>query len=594
MPVHASYGNTRTRLCGLVLAVASLLSPSAARAQSVTADFAGRSGNTPVVPAGLFAVGGTGSTVQNSSAINLLTTAGLDRTRFWVSLQQVFATSTPNFNYLDSNLTRMQAAGLHPLAVIYETPASLGSTACSAPSNPAAWGKLAAAVVAHVDQKFPGLMRDYEIWNEPELPTSLCVSDATARLNAYVAMFAAAGSAMHAQATLDGQTIRVGGPVISQLSLAPTWLSTLLNNSAAAPNVDFVSFHLYITGLKNIQNGMTWAQLYGYTQSSTQGLAHYYQLIDSAVRAGHQPNAASTPIYLSEYNDNWAYALDCCRNDPTYAPLWNSLAVADLLNTVYTGAKAVPSQLSYFNSAGKFFCILGNWDAAMDCDASALNPYPQFYAYKLFASPDYLDLQAGGHMAASVSPASTTSGLTATAFYTEKADNVVVINPTATNYGTVAVALNNSGLAGATAAAYLLNKSNGQITTESVTLTPVSGGYSAQLAVPAYSTLALSISGTPATTPPPPPPPTPSNLTAVLTVTPVAAQPRAVTADSSASQGGGSAIAGRTITFGDGAWQSWSPTVTHTYAKAGTYTLTLTIKNKAGQTASTTAAVTVQ
>jgi PKD domain/Glycosyl hydrolases family 39 len=588
MPVHAFYGNTRARLCSLVLAAASLLGLSAAHAQTVTADFAGRSGSTPVVPAGLFSVGGTGSTVQNSSAINLLTTAGLDRTRFWVSLQQIFATSTPNYSYLDSNLTRMQAAGLHPMAVIYNTPSSLGSQGCSAPSNPAAWGKLAASVVAHVDQKFPGLMRDYEVWNEPELPASLCVTDATARLNAYVSMFAAAGSAMHAQATLDGQTIRVGGPVISQLSLAPTWLSTLLNNPSAAPNVDFVSFHLYITGLKNIQSGMTWAQLYGSTQSSNQGLAHYYHLIESAVRAGHQPNAASTPIYISEYNNNWAYAVDCCRNDATYAPLWNSLAVTDLLNVVYTGAKAGPSQLSYFNSAGKYFCILGKWDSAMDCDASATDPYPQFFAYKLFASPNYLGLQAGGHMAASVSPASTTSGLTATAFYTSQADNVVVINPTPTSYGAVTVALNNSGFAGATGTVYLLNKSNGQITTQSVTLTPVSGGYSAQLAVPAYSTVALSIAGTPVSSQPP------ASPVAVLTVTPVATQPRTVTADSSASQGGGSAIAGRTISFGDGTWISWTPTLMHTYAKAGTYSLTLTIKNQAGQTAATTAVATVQ
>jgi PKD repeat protein len=81
---------------------------------------------------------------------------------------------------------------------------------------------------------------------------------------------------------------------------------------------------------------------------------------------------------------------------------------------------------------------------------------------------------------------------------------------------------------------------------------------------------------------------------AVLTVTPVATQPRTVTADSSASQGGGSAIAGRTISFGDGTWISWTPTLTHTYAKAGTYTLTLTIKNQAGQTAATTAVATVQ
>jgi PKD repeat protein len=272
--------------------------------------------------------------------------------------------------------------------------------------------------------------------------------------------------------------------------------------------------------------------------------------------------------------------------------LWNSLAVADFLNVVYTGAKAVPSQLSYFNSAGKYFCILGKWDSAMDCDASAMEPYPQFYSYKLYASPDYLNLQAGGHMARSVSPASTTTGLTATAFYTNKADNVVIINPAATSYSAVSVALNNPGLAGVTGTAYLLNQANGQITIESVTLTAVAGGYSARLAVPAYSTVALSIAGAPAATPPPPPPPV--NLTAVLTVTPVATQPRTVTVDSSQSQGGGSAISGRTINFGDGTWASWIPTITHTYTKAGTYTLTLTIKNQAGQTAATTTVATVQ
>jgi PKD repeat protein len=100
--------------------------------------------------------------------------------------------------------------------------------------------------------------------------------------------------------------------------------------------------------------------------------------------------------------------------------------------------------------------------------------------------------------------------------------------------------------------------------------------------------VALSIGGTAATTTPA------ASPVAVLKATPVANQPRTVIADSSASQGGGSAIAGRTITFGDGTWQSWTATVTHTYAKAGTYTLTLTIKNQAGQTAVTTAAATVQ
>jgi hypothetical protein len=484
---------TRGRICGLALTVATLFGACSAQSQTVYANFANRNGATKPVPAGLFGVGGTGSTVRNQAPVNLITTAGMNQTRFWISLAQVYATSTPNFSSIDSALKIMQASGLHPLAVIYATPSSLGSRTCSPPSSTWKWGQMAAAVVAHVDRNFRGVLQDYEIWNEPELATSFCAANATAELNSYVSMFAAASSAMHAQASRDGDTIRVGGPVISQLSQAPKWIPALLNNSSTAPYVDFVSFHLYITGLTDIQHGMNWSQLYARTQSSTQGVAHYYKWVEPLVRAGHQRNPWSTPIYITEYNDNWAYAVECCRNNPTYAPLWNSLAVADLLNVVYTGSTAVPSKLNYFNSAGKDFCIIGQWNNAMDCNTSAQYPYPQFFAYKLFASPQYLNLQAGGHMAASVSPASTTWGLTATAFYTSKGDDVVVINPTSTSYGAVTVTLSNPGLTAGVATVYLLNRANSQITTESVTLTRVSGGYTARVAVPAYSTVAVAL-----------------------------------------------------------------------------------------------------
>jgi len=452
---------------------------------------------------------------------------------------------------------------------------------------------MAASIVAHVDQKFPGVLHEYEIWNEPELATSLCISDATTRLNTYVSLYAAAASAMHAQAKADGQTIRVGGPVISQMSQASTWLPALLNNSSTAPYVDFVSFHLYITGQNNIDAGMNWASLYSITQSSNQGIAHYYQLIQSLVRAGHQPNAATTPIYVTEYNNNWAYSVDCCRNDPTYAPLWNSLAIADFLNTIYTGASAVPSRLAYFNSTGKYFCIMGAWNSAMDCDPSQTYPYPQFYAFQLFASPSYLDLQAGGYMAVSVSPASTTSGLSATAFYTSTADEVVVINPTSTSYSAVNVTLANPGLSSVSAGTmYILNRSNTEIGTQSVTVSSVSGGYSTTVAVPAYSTVAISVKGTVKTsTPASAPSNTPS---AILNVTPTTGtHSLLVSIDSSASTGGSSDIAGRTIAFGDGAWLNWTPTTTHTYSKAGNYTITLTIRNQAGQLATASSVVTV-
>jgi hypothetical protein len=580
----------RPRFFGFALTAVFLLVASVVHAQSVTADFSWRNGATATVPSGLFSVGGIGSRLNDSNAINTLTTAGINETRYWINLDQIYSSSTPDFWYLDRDLRLMQNTGVHPLGVINGTPTSLGGwNPCSPPSDNWRWGQMAASVVAHVNQTFPGLMRDYEIWNEPELPTSLCVSDDTARLNTYLAMFASAGSAMHAQAQKDGRPIRIGGPDISRVkALASVWIPALLNNSSSAPYVDFVSFHLYLTGDTDIWNGMDWSRLYAVTQSTTGGMAYYYKLIEPLVRAGHQPNAWSTPIYISEFNDNWAFAVDCCRNDPTYGPLWNSLVITDLLNVVYSGAKNVPSQLSYFNASGNYFCLLGQWNWAMDCNPSSLDPYPQFYAYKLFASSQYLDLQRGGHMAAWVSPASTTSGLSATAFYTTSADSVVVVNPGSTWYNTVTVFLKNPGLTSTSGTVYTLNSSNGQISSQWVALTPVTGGYTAKVVVPSYSTVALSVKGGSGT------PTSGTAPKAVLTMTPQSGSFGVVmTADATQSTGGGSSIVARTIDFGDGSYMSWWPTVAHKYATRGTFNVTLTIKNQSGQTSTASQVVTV-
>ncbi len=354
MSVHAiSFKSIRAYIYGL--AVATLLTACGVQAQLVSADFGSRNGATPVVPSGLLTVGGTGSSLTNSAAINTMTSAGLNHTRFWINLNQIYATSTGNFTSLGQTLARMKAAGIHPLGVVFGTPASLAPSTCSAPSNVKTWGEMAAAVVAYADKNYPGVLQDYEIWNEPELANSLCITDDTARLNAYVSMFASAASAMHAQAKADGQPIRTGGPVISRLkAMGPIWIPALLSNTSTAPYVDFVSYHIYLSGLTNIQAGMNWAQLYAMTQSTSGGLAYYYKLLEPLVRQGHQPNAASTPIYVSEFNDGWAFAVDCCRNDPTYGPLWNGLAITDMLNVVYSGMPTVPSKLGYFNATGNF------------------------------------------------------------------------------------------------------------------------------------------------------------------------------------------------------------------------------------------------
>ena len=555
------------------------------QAQTVTADFGGRSGSTAVVPSGFFSVGGIGDPLADPAAIATLTSAGLNRTRFWIGLQQVYATSTPDFTVLDTELQIMSASGIHAVGVIYDTPPSLASNQCGPPSDINRWGQLAASVVAHVDRNFPGVLQEYEIWNEPELPTSLCISDDTTRLNTYVAMFAAAASAMHAQAQADGVTIHTGGPVICHVGEGAVWIPALLNNESTAPYVDFVSFHLYITGQTSIDDGMTWQDLYSLTQAPHGGLASAYTWLEPFVRAGHQPNPASTPIYISEYNDNWAFAVDCCRNDPTYAPLWNSLAVTDFLNVVYSGAKAVPSRITYYNASGKYFCLLGAWDADMDCDDSGMQPYPQFYAFQLFASPEYLDLQAGAHMAASVSPESTTSGLSATAFYTASANSVVVVNPTSTAYAAVTVSLENPGLAGVAGKMHLLDASHGQIATEPVSFSSAPGRFWTSVAVPAYATVAISMQGTPV----------PGAPSAEASVSPrVGSHPLKVSIDSWPSSGGGSAIVGRTIDFGDGKWVSWTASTTHTYVEPGAYTVVVSVRNQSGQLASTARVVTVK
>jgi len=129
----------------------------------------------------------------------------------------------------------------------------------------------------------------------------------------------------------------------------------------------------------------------------------------------------------------------------------------------------------------------------MNCDTTNMYLYPQFYAFNLIASPSYLGLSAGGHMAASVSPINTSSGLLATAFYTAAKNAIDIVNPSGTSYLAVKVVANNAGFATAKGTQYLLNSANAKITSKALTLTAITGGFSASVAVPAYSTVAVSI-----------------------------------------------------------------------------------------------------
>jgi hypothetical protein len=460
----------------------------------VAADFGSRTGGK-AVPANLFAA----QYVERlpASVAGMFRDAGFTGGRTMARMSDVYATTTPNWTVIDRIISKYFDAGIAPIVEIaYAPPWLLPPRPCSAAGAPIdinRWAQLAATYVAHFDQKYPGFISEYEIWNEPSY--NLCgVAD---KLQTYLTMYAAAGRAMRAQANADGRTIRIGGPVsFGQVN----WINALLTNPSTAPYVDFISYHRYGIGWNEIQLGLNWdsstdtRHLYGRTQDPVTGMAAVYKkVLDAAKNA--------VPVYLTEYNDSAAFTVDCCRNNPTYGPLWNALVVADLLNATYSGAQAVPTRLVYYAAAGGtvnvgYFCLYGTYNSKMDCATSdGYQPYPQAYAYTLMASPVYLGLKNGGHMAISVSPPTTAMGLAATAFYTGTKDAVMIVNPTSKNYSELRVFLQNPGISASMGTYYLLNAANPNIAMEPLSLTPVTGGYSAAIALPAYSVAAISITG---------------------------------------------------------------------------------------------------
>jgi hypothetical protein len=113
----------------------------------------------------------------------------------------------------------------------------------------------------------------------------------------------------------------VGGPALSGYSAF--WLSPFLTNPKTAPYVDFVSYHQYLFG--NTQLQTQWdtytgnVSLYQGTQDPSNGAFANYNKVLTEVATGNQPLGARTPIYITEFNTNWAFYKDCCRDDPTYA-----------------------------------------------------------------------------------------------------------------------------------------------------------------------------------------------------------------------------------------------------------------------------------
>ena len=300
---------------------------------SITVDFGSRSGTQVAIPYGVMGAQYLESlpdTASRSTVVN----AGFRSSRLRVEMSSVFPTATTTFfNSLDGNVRNLQAVGNHPILELVDTPTWLqpspllcpGAAITSVPKDVNKWGQLAAAVVAHLDKTFPGAVVDYEIWNEPNT-AGLC---SNSKLNDYISIYAAAAPLMKNQAKTDGATIRVGGPATAGVAMP-----SLLTDSRTAPYVDFYSYHIYLASPTQIKNGMTWNGAGGTPSLLSMVLnpgsgeqARFLQAFNY-VKTAKTPLGAKTPIYFDEYNDDWSFGSDCCRNSPTYSPIFNGLVVA--------------------------------------------------------------------------------------------------------------------------------------------------------------------------------------------------------------------------------------------------------------------------
>ena len=493
------------------VAAAGLGGPRAELAASITVDFGLRSGTQLPIPGAILGAHYLAgdpywAIVSDAANQSAVVQAGLRPTRMHANIPNVYATTTPDWSKIDPTIQTLQALGVHPIVEFDLTPPWLRSSTALCPTNPAAsvpadmakWGQMAASYVAHFDKAFPGVVLDYEIWNEPNGP-SLCSNN---KLNDYLAIYAAAAPLMKAQAKADGVSIRVGGPATAGVDM-----TSLLTDPRTAPYVDFYSYHTYLSGPTEIQQGMTWdgaggtPSLLSMILNSPTGEQAQYAQVLAAIQSAKTPLGALTPVYLDEFNDNWSFDPDCCRNSPTYSPLYNSLVVAQMLNSAYTGANQLPSKMLYYSAASNpsSFCLRGIADAAMDCAMSnataTASPYPQLYTYQLIAAQGYLDLMDGGHMAKSVSlsSAAKAQGLVVTGFYTATTNSILIINPTASSFAGVTLQISNSGLTSPQSPLFTLNSANTKISSWPVSLVTATNGPQATFDIPSYSVLGISL-----------------------------------------------------------------------------------------------------
>jgi len=482
-------------------------SSAEASKRTVSIDFQNQSNKQFPVPNDFVSTeqGSFGS--QLAGAMSMISEAGINLIRIDSGLASVYATKAPDWTSVDDQLAVLQANGMHAIVIIWGTPpwltpepdlcVSRGSyPAHSVPTDLNAWSQLAASFVAHVDQHFPGVVKYYEIWNEPDLEGFLCslpVSTDETRMEAYANIYVAAARAMKAQAKADGAEIRIGGPAMSNILPTENLLAQFVGNPQASPYIDFISYHYYVEPAQ-----YNWGDpiigLLAKSLGAGFGFASGYNDVYQQVARGLRPSAELTPIMITEYNDSPDFGTNCCRNSPVYSPLFNSIAVSELLNSVYRGVPQVPATLSYFGARSYYssFCLLGTVGTDCSWSGGRLDAFPQYYAFQLISSPKYLGLSSGTYLIPS--RPSLPDGIIGSAFYNASSCSLLLINPTDKVYSQTEILFSNVAIPASRATMFLLNENNPNITISSLPLSHLSPQiYYATVDLPPNSVVGLKL-----------------------------------------------------------------------------------------------------
>ena len=512
MKSHAQqYGVVIVLLCLLqVAAVAQITRP-----KRISIEFGGSGSRLYQIPAGMMGaqLGWIpNGFYKNRAALHLLRQAGLSSIRVDALLHKIYATPTPDWSQIDPVIESLHAAEMQPLIVMGYTPSWLqpspnpcpatGAVAYHAlPNNIDRWAQLAGEFVAHMNRLFPDFIHEYEIWNEPDTPAGLCVAPNTddKRRGVYREMYAAASRAMRAQALGARVQIRIGGPALGKFQSAGVWIPALLTNSITAAKVDFVSYHQYFGTASDLAAGFPWdgrglQSLLSRTRDTERGAAAALGKVSASAK--HSAHGEQLPVFLDEYNTTDSFQADCCRNSPVYAPVWNTLFVQQILNSVYRYHNRLPRRLMYFaaqdwfatdNPNTAWYCLFGTWNAAMDCayDEASARPYPQYYALALLAGARYLNLASGGILATKVL---TSKPLEVSGWRTAKQYSVVIANPTSILSKTQ-IKFKRIGSGTRRAKLFLLNGQNPEILEKEMTIR--NGTF--EVAVPGYSVVGIAI-----------------------------------------------------------------------------------------------------